>query len=169
MKRFFCIPGLLVALAAAPEVCAQARGGVMPNRVPPPKPERMERPQHPLDRWSSMPPRQRDAALSRLPAEKADSIRTRLAKWEAMTPEQKQRARDYFGKPADQKQIIRDHAHWMQELPQERRPVIRREVQSLQSLSPEARQAELESQSFSKRFNDAEREHISKLVSTMEQ
>ena len=168
MRRFFCIPGLLVALATAPDVCAQARGGVMPNRVPPPKPERMERPPHPLDRWSSMPPRQRDAALSRLPAEKADNIRNRLAKWDAMTPEQKQRARDYFVKPANEKQIIRDHARWMQALPQERRPVIRREVQSLQSLSPEARQAEMESPSFSKRFSEEERDRIGKLVSTME-
>ena len=57
----------------------------------------------------------------------------------------------------------------MQQLPQERRPVVRKEINSLQSLSPEARQAELESPSFARKFNPDEREHIVKLVSTMEE
>ena len=159
----------MVLAAASPEVSAQARGGVMPNRMPPPKPERMVRQEHPLDRWAAMPPRQREAALSRLPQARAEDIRARLAKWEAMTPEQKERARTFFGKPADEKKIIRDHAEWFKMLPEERRPVIRKEVQSLQSLSPEARSAELDSPSFSRRFSEEERDHIRKLVSTMEQ
>ena len=116
-----------------------------------------------------MPPKQREAALSKLPAARAENVKARLAKWENMTPEQKQRAREFAAKPAEQKQIIRDHAQWMKEVPEERQHVIRKEINSLQSLSPEARQAELESPSFSKKFSDGEREHIGKLVSTMEE
>ena len=171
MKRLATIFGILwvALLAATPGVLAQARGGVMPNRVPPPKPERVLRQQHPLDRWAAMPPKQREAALSKLPPDRAENVKARLAKWENMTPEQKQRAREFASKPAEQKQIIRDHAQWMQQVPEERRPVIRKEIHSLQSLSPEARQAEFESPSFSKKFSEDEREHIGKLVSTMEE
>ncbi len=171
MKPIATIAGVfwLTLAVATPEALAQARGGVMPSRVPPPKPERVARQQHPLDRWASMPPKQREAALSRLPPARAENVRARLAKWESLTPEQKQRAREFAAKPADQKQIIRDHAQWFQQLAQDRRPAIRREINSLQSLSPEARQAELESPLFAKRFNEDEREHIGKFVSTMEE
>ena len=169
MKKFVGMIGALwvVLVATTPGVLAQARGGAMPTRVPPPKPERMARPEHPLDRWAAMPPRQREAMLSRMAPQKAENIRARLAKWEAMTPEQKERARNFAAMPADQKQIVRDHAQWMQTLPQERRQPIRKEINSLQSLSPEARQAEVESPSFGRRFSEDEREHIRKLVSTM--
>lgn len=157
-------------LAAAPEVSAQARGGVMPNRVPPVKPERaMPRQEHPLDRWAAMPPKQREAALAKRPPEKAEELRQRIAKWEAMTSEQKQRARDFFNKPAEQKLIIKEHAEWIQTLPQERRQVIRKEIHSLQSLSPEARQAEIDSPSFNRRFDGTERERITKMVSAMDE
>ena len=174
MKRFAGTVWALwvVLVAATPEVLAQARGGVMPNRVPPPKPERaerMERQQHPLDRWAAMPPRQREAALARRPPEKAAELRRRIAGWEAMSPEAKERARRFYNKPEDQKQIVKDHVQWMQTLSQERRPIIRKEIVSLQTLSPEARQAEVEAPSFAKRFNEDEREHIAKLVTTMEE
>lgn len=168
MNRFACMVGaLLVALVVtAPEVLAQGRTGAQPKAPPPQKPARME---HPLDRWAAMPPQQREAALARRPPEKAEELRKRIANWEKMTPEQKERARHFAALPAEQKRIVRDHAAWMQQLPQERRPVVRKEINSLQSLSPEARQAELESPSFARKFNPDEREHIVKLVSTMEE
>ena len=174
MKRFaLTAVALWVALVATtPQVLAQARGGVMPNRTPPPKPERAARQEHPLDRWAAMAPKQRDsalAAMARKNPERAVALQKRIANWEAMTPEQKERTRAFYNKPADQKQIIKEHAEWMQTLPQERRQLIRREINSLQSLSPEARQAELESPTFSRRFDAAERERISKMVSTMEE
>ena len=167
----FIIGAMWVALmAATPEVSAQGRGGVMPNRVPAVKPERAApRQAHPLDRWAAMPPKQREAALAKRSPEKVAELRQRIAKWEAMTPEQKQRARDFFNKPAGQKLLIKEHAEWMQTLPPERRQMIRKEINSLQSLSPEARQAEMDSPSFNRRFDGTERERITKMVSTMEE
>lgn len=177
MKRFACMSGLLwLALAAAltPQVFAQGRGGVMPNRVPPPKPERAAplRQEHPLDRWAAMPPKQRESAIAsmaRRNPDRAAALQKRIANWEAMTPQQKERARAFYNKPADQKQIIKEHADWMKTLPVERQQAVRREIGSLQALSPEARQAEIESPSFSRRFDATERERIGKMVSTMEE
>lgn len=169
MKRVASIAGALwmVLAAATPEVSAQARGGAMPDRVAPMRPERAARQQHPLDRWTAMPPKVREAQLAKLPPEKRAQVEQRIANWEQMTPEQKERARHFAALPVAQKQIVRDHADWMKQLAQERRPVVRKEINSLQSLSPEARQAEIESPSFARRFNEDEREHIGKLVPTM--
>ena len=174
MRISACMIGAMwvAMVAATPEVFAQTRGSVMPNRVPPVKPERAVRQEHPLDRWAAMPPKQRDAALgslARRSPEKAAQLQKRLANWDAMTPTQKERARAFYNKPADQKLLIKEHAEWMQTLPQERRQTIRKEINSLQSLSPEARQAEIESPSFARRFDATERERISKMVSTMEE
>ena len=171
MTKSLCMAGAMwvVLMTAAPEVSAQVRGGAMPNRVPAPKPERMSRQEHVLDRWAAMPPKQREAALSRMAPQRAEKLRERLKSWEAMTPDQKERARHFAALPANQKQIVRDHADWMQTLAAERRQPIRKEINSLQTLSPEARQAETESPSFIRRFNEDEREHIRKLVSTMEE
>jgi len=171
MKQLLCMVGTLwvVLAAATPEVSAQAHGGVMPNRMPPPRPERTQTQQHPMDRWTAMPPRQREAALGRLKPERAEKIREQMKKWDEMSPEQKERARRFFNLPPEQKKIINDHAAWMKTIPAERVPMVRKEVNSLQNLSPEARQAEIESPSFNKRFSEEERERIRKLVPTMEE
>ena len=54
-----------------------------------------------------------------------------------MTPAQKERAREFAAMPAEQKLIVKNHAAWMQQLPQDRRVAVRREINSLQQLSPE--------------------------------
>jgi Protein of unknown function (DUF3106) len=154
----------VVLLAGASGVFAQAHGGAMPNRVPPPKPERAVRPQHPLDRWAAMSPAQRDAALAKLPPERAQNIKARLAKWADMTEEQKDRVRNLT---PEQRQTLTAHAQWMQTLPQERRQAVRKQVNLFQQMSPEARQAEIESPSFTRRFDAAERDHIKQVISTM--
>ena len=170
-QQLYTIGSLWVVLAAAAsDVFAQAHGGVMPNRVPPPKPQRAEkmaRAEHPLDRWMAMPPEQRERAMAKLPPERRANLDARLAKWAAMTPEQKERARDFAAMPVDQRKIVTQHAEWMQTLPQDRRQIVRKEINSLQHLSPEARQAELESPSFSRRFDASEREHIAKMIPVM--
>ena len=184
MKRFAYLAGALwvVLVITAPEVLAQGRGHGPPpkppaSKLPAPKappskapPQPMaDRTEHPLDRWAAMPPKQREAELAKRPPEKAEELRKRIANWEKMTPDQKERARHFAALPPDQKRVVREHAAWMQQLPDERRPIVRKEINSLQSLSPEARQAELDSPSFSRKFNADEREHIGKLISTMEQ
>ena len=167
-KQFGAIATLWLAGMAG--AFAQAHGGAMPNRVPPPKPERpqkLARPQHPLDRWSAMSPQQRESALAKLPPERRENIEQRLAKWESMTPAQKERARNFAALPVEQKLIVKEHAQWMQTIPQERRQAVRKEINSLQQLSPEARMAEIDSPSFSRRFDTVEREHIGKMLSTL--
>jgi len=164
IKQFVC------GIFATSALFAQAHGGAMPNRVPPPKPvrsERLARPEHPLDRWAAMSPQQRSAALAKLPPARREKLTIRLAKWENMTPVQKERAREFAAMPAEQKLIVKNHAAWMQQLPQERRAAVRREINSLQQLSPEARVAEMDAPSFQRRFDTVEREHIGKMVSIM--
>jgi hypothetical protein len=170
MKQYVCAIGTLCLGTAT--LFAQAHGGAMPTRVPPPKPVRAEktkspRPEHPLDRWAAMPPREREAALAKLPPAKRENLEQRIARWETMTPAQKERARNFAAMPADQKLIVKQHAEWMQQIPQDRRAAVRKEINSLQQLSPEARAAEMEAPSFARRFDTVEREHIGKMVSIM--
>jgi len=139
----------------------------MPNRVPPPKPERakkLDRPQHPLDRWAAMSPAQREAALAKYPPAKQQNIRQRLAKWMDMSEEQKERVRNLT---PEQRRILTTHSQWMQTLPQERRQAVRKQINLFEQMSPEARQAEIESPSFNRRFDVTERDHIKQVVSTM--
>jgi len=109
----------IILATASPVMFAQAHGGAMPNRVPPPKPERAQkpgRPVHPLDRWAAMSPAQREAALAKFPPAKQQNIRQRLAKWEIMTEAEKERVRNIT---PEQRRILTAHNQWMQTLPQE--------------------------------------------------
>jgi hypothetical protein len=125
------------------------------------------RPVYPLDRWAAMSPAQRDALMAKMTPERRENLQKRIAHWESMPEAQKERAREFAALPPDQKKIVRDHAEWIQQLPQERRMAVRKETNLLQQLSPEARQAEFDSPSFSRKFDDDEREHLKKIISTM--
>jgi len=133
----------------------------------PPGGPKLDRPVYPLDRWAQMDPAQRQAALAKLPPERRENVQQRLAHWETMPEVQKERVRRVWLLPPDQKKIVREHTEWLQTLPQERRVVLRKETNLLEQMSPEARQAELESPSFNRKFDGVEREHLQKIVSTM--
>ena len=126
--------------------------------------EKIDRPVYPLDRWAAMNPAQREAAMAKMTPERRASLEKRLAHWESMPEAQKERVRNLT--PA-QRQILAAHAQWMQTLPQDRRQTIRRQIQMFEQISPEARQAELNSPSFGRKFDAEERDHIQKVVSTM--
>lgn len=172
---FGLLGAVMLAAAFAPGVsAAQVHGGVAPNRVPPPKPERsaankankaavkpLPKQQYPLDRWSAMPPAQREAALAKLPPERRQNLEARLQKWQSMPEHQREMIRNMT---PEQRQAAAQHGNWMKEQPAERQPVIRKQIQMLRQMSPEAREAELNSPSFQKKFSPAEREHIQKVV-----
>ena len=168
MLKKLCTAGVLcVALCAAQhKVSAQpTHGGPSLNRQPPPTVERPK--QHPMDRWLAMSVQEREAALAKVPPERRAKLVPQIDNWLKMTPLQRDRARWFFNLPPEQKAIVQDHRLWVDTLPEERRPVIRREINSLQELSPEAREAELQSPSFNRRFDPEERERIRKMVSVM--
>jgi hypothetical protein len=167
MKNLLTAGALAVVLwATSPAVVAQqAHGGPSINRLPPPRPERPL--PHPMDRWMAMSAQDREAALARVNPERREKLIQQIERWQRMSPRERERARWFFNLPPDQKQIVTAFNKWMQTLPEERRPIIRREINSLQELSPEARQAELDAPSFTRKFDAEEREHIGKMISVM--
>ena len=167
----------LVTGASTPVALAQVHGGPMPNRVPAKQPKRAEkldkaggaprRPgpaagQHPLDYWSSLSPEERQIQLAKLPPERAQQLEKGVDRWSKMTPQQKEVARSMT---PEKRKIMTAHREWLLQQPEERQKAIRKQTQMLQQMSPEARLAELDSQTFKNRFDPAEREHIKKIVS----
>lgn len=184
-KPVYTIWALWVALAVAvPGLFADAKEGNKgaqagprahaPAAPPPPQAghfpgagQRADRPVYPLDRWAAMSPAQRDEMMSRMKPERRQNLQERLAHWQSLPEPQKERVRAFFALPPDQKRIVREHAEWMKTLPQPRRQAIRHQLQVFEQMSPEARQAELDSPSFTRRFDPVEREQLRKMVSTM--
>jgi len=113
-----------------------------------------------------MTPEQRQRALQNLPPARRDNIERRLQQYDQAPPEQKRRLEMLWSLPPERQQQIRESMRELQEMPPiERRPV-RMQVQRLQTMTPEEREAYFKSAEFH-RFTPQQQEIMQNLAEIM--
>ena len=120
-----------------------------------------------LDRFDRMSPEQRRKALDRLPPERKQRIEQGLEQYRAMNPENRERLRNFERMSAEKRDAVRQSFVKMQELPQPRRAMVRREVQQLRGLTDAERDTRMQSEAFRRRFDANEQGLIHEMVSNL--
>jgi len=128
-----------------------------------------------IDRWNQMTPEQREKQLQKLPPERQAQIRERVQKWNQefsrMTPAQQQRVRDMYQNfskltPQQQNAIrhkLSENLHQMNQLPEDRRRVVRRELDALRNMEPGERASRFSSEDFKGKFSANEQQILGNL------
>jgi hypothetical protein len=133
-----CLYSAAMALALAATLAAQrgpARPGAGPQRgmagrsIPGmPRPGVDPKPaaaRLPVDRWNAMTPEQRDRALQKLPPDRQQKIRDQIARFNSLPEKEQQRLRDRYRR--------------LQQLPPEKQEAVRRELRQFNETPPERR------------------------------
>lgn len=145
---------------------AGQRGGMARRRA-----ERQELMQFQVfERISRMAPEDREALLSRLPAERRQRVEANLRRLEAMPPERRemltQRLRQFEEMTPERQDRLRALARQMVSMPPERRTALRAEFARLKQMPDEDRLDYTSSTGFQERFSGAERDLLLDLVET---
>lgn len=158
MRAAFVI-ALTATLLAGGTIYAQPR---RPMPHPLPKPGTM------IERLNRMTPEERQRALDRLPANRRARVEERLNRLNAMPPEARERLRGQYEEfqklPPERQESFRRAFREFNQLPRERKPAVRRSVVRLRNVTPEERNATLDSDAFRSRFNESERQIIRDLA-----
>lgn len=101
-----------------------------------------ENPVGELDRFTKMPPQQREKELSKLPPQRRAAFEQRLAHYESLTPEQQEK--------------FKLNVEMMQSLPKDRQNAVRQEIQRLSALPFAQKKKILNSEEFRQRFSPDE-------------
>ncbi len=157
MARSFLLSAVL-AVTLAVSGFAQRGPGRM---APPPGPGRG---MALIERWSKMPPEQRERALSKLDPERRRRIEEQLNWYQNLRPEERDQLRfraDMFNRlPPDRQDVARRLFRQYNQLPLERQNIVRDEFNSLREMSPRDRRARIESSEFQEKFNPREQQFL---------
>jgi hypothetical protein len=110
--------------------------GKIPANIPQPKTAQE------LDRFSKMPPEDREKALAKLPPQRRAAFEQRLARYEQLTPEQRE--------------TIKRRVEQMESLPKDRQNAVRQEIQRLRALPFGQRKRALNGEEFRQKFSPDE-------------
>lgn len=175
-KTIFATALLALCLTASPSALAQGRRGMGMGRHPAARPERpvkAPRPgrsdpvRTPIDEFQHMSPDQRQAALSKLPPERADKLRKQLQEYSQLTPEQQTVARErleaFRNLPPERQAGMRKAFNSFSQQAPERQQAMRQELNQLRGIPEAERQARFSSPDFKGRFSGAEQKIIGEM------
>jgi hypothetical protein len=169
---------LLVALPAAVAQAQKAfpKGG--PKGVPKgmPKGDAMKKggggvrltPNPQVERLLAMPPEQRDRVLEKLPSNQQTALRKRFEQFDKLPPEERAHRIEMWKKfeslTPEKRELVTKQMSAVSALPEDRGVMVKRALNNLSRLTPEERQARLNSPAFKERFSPEEHQMISDLV-----
>jgi len=125
-----------------------------------------------LDRLSEMEPAERKRMLDRLPAERRREAERRLKMYEKLTPAERQKLASGWGefqtlRPEQRNQVRRLFLKF-NDLPEDRRPLVRSELQQLRRLNDEDRRARINSDEFRNKYSQNEQLLLSELSKALQ-
>jgi hypothetical protein len=137
-----------------------------------PKPGRGQPPPNLFQRLRELPPQEQERLMAseqfrRLPRQRQQQIRQNLARWNAMTPEQKdtfrQREEIFEGLSPSQRDELRSVFPRWRALPPERQQQLMQGFRQLRDMTPDERQGFLSSPQAVKQFTPEERDILGSL------
>ncbi len=121
-----------------------------------------------VQRFLRLSPKEREIAIDKMPVPAQESIRKRLAAWDAQPAEERERQLKLFDAvsklPKDKQDLVNQRIAEFQQLGQDRRLGIRRAYQLLSSKPEPERQAIIDSPEFKERFTPMEQRIVIDLV-----
>jgi hypothetical protein len=125
-------------------------------------------PKENVERLLAMTPDQRDRALEKLPRKQQENLRRRFEQFDKLPPEERARRIEMWKRfeslPPEKREILSRQMQAFKALPEDRLAVMRPALNRLSRLSPEERQARLNSEAFKNRFSPAELQMLSDLT-----
>jgi DNA-directed RNA polymerase subunit F len=152
----------MIAIAMLGSASAQPRRAVV-SRHPAPS-----RGKHPAEEFEKMAPAEREKALAKLPPERQQKLREKLARWDKLSPEERDRQRAFNSLPPERKDAVRHAYQQFQKFPPERQVAIRDELQQLHEMTDPERRQRLAAPEFKQKFNKPERETIEDMTGVTE-
>jgi len=138
----------------------------MPKKAP--GSNRLNAPNGAVERLLAMPPEQRERVLEKLPPAQQENLRRRFEQFDRRPPEERARLLNQWRRleslPPEKRQLLARQMQAFNALPDDRRLVLRRALVQLSRLSPEERQARLDSRPFRNRFSDSELRMLSDIA-----
>lgn len=150
-------------LLAEKHPAAPSRRSQSPRTERPPKLDKAQKNEQPLERLGKMTPADRKKALEKLPAERRRAIENRLEQYNKLTPEEKARFQRFNSLPPQRQQAVRQAIGGLTKLPPERQQVVRDELRQMQGLAPGAREARINSDEFREKYSPQEQQLIEQL------
>jgi hypothetical protein len=121
-----------------------------------------------VQRFLRLTPREREIAIDKMPVAAQESIRKRLAAFDSLPTEERERQLKLYEAvsklPKDKQDLVNQRIGEFQQLGQERRLGIRRAYQLLSAKSQPVRQAIIDSPEFKERFTPMEQRIVIDLV-----
>lgn len=158
---------LLVAfLLALSPGSAQLRKGA--GVIPKGKAARQARKAQAVERFSKMPPEQRQKVLNSLPADRRKQVEKNLENYNHLPPDQRQRLQNQYENfsqlPPEKQQAARQIFRRMNELPQDRKVQMRRELARLRNMSEEDRKSRFGGGEFRGAYSADERKILEEMT-----
>ncbi|MBM3738447.1 MAG: DUF3106 domain-containing protein [Acidobacteria bacterium] len=123
-----------------------------------------------LDRLSEMSAEERSAALARLPAERRAQLERRLEQYNRLSPEQRKRLFSAAeGLTPEQRRAAQIGMKAFEQLPVERRPIVRQELIRLRRMNVEEREARMNSEVFQSRYTAGEQKVLREVTGALEE
>lgn len=173
MRRFRYSPIFAAALTAACliPVSALADNGDRKAQAKQPAHQAANPPKSPVERLSKMTPKQREAALAKLPPERQEQLKKRLEMYDRMSPDEKQRLNDQYEifrqLPPERQESMRRLFRRFNNMPDERKPMLQQEFRNLRTMKESERVARLKSDDFRARFSVPERRLLQEMATTV--
>jgi len=121
-----------------------------------------------MQRFLRLPPEERDRAIDKMPIAAQESIRKRLAAWDSLPADERERQLKLYetvsALPKDKQDLVNERIGEFQKLGPERKLAIRRAYQFLSGKTEAARQAIVDSPEFKERFTPTEQRIVIDLV-----
>lgn len=127
--------------------------------------------QQAVEKFSQLPPEERDRVLKNLPEERRKQVQENLERYRELTPEQKQRLSRQFENfrdlPPEKQQTVRRLFREMNGMALERRTAIRREVARLRDSGADQRSERMGSEAFKQAYSPEEQRVIRELAAVL--
>jgi hypothetical protein len=121
-----------------------------------------------MQRFLRLTPQEREIAIDKMPVAAQESIRKRLAAWDGLPGEERERQLKLYEAvstlPKDKQDLVNQRIGEFQQLGQERKLGIRRAYQLLSGKTEPVRQAIIDSPEFKERFTPMEQRVVIDLV-----
>src|SRR4051812_8892268 len=121
-----------------------------------------------VERLLMMAPEQRDRALEKLPPKQQENLRRRFEQFDKLPPEERARRIEMWKRfeslPPEKREVLTRQIQAFRALPDDRLIVMRPALNRLSRMTPEERQARLNSEAFKNRFSPEELQMLSDLA-----
>lgn len=169
------LAGIFLACSTSiltPTALGQGRRGISMGRNPATaRPERLPKTpkstRTPLDEFQRMSPQERQKALDKLPADRAEKLRKQLQEYSKLTPEQQAVAKEqlqmFHNLPPERQQAMRKVFNQFLRQPSDRQQAMRQELNQLRDMPEADRQARLASPDLKSRFSKNEHKMLEEM------